>query len=186
MVALFRCERMNANISRRQCEINRKGVKTYGIEKPACFSCTGCPGLGAAVVKNETREVTVMENKTEELKPKKVKRAYCKHPGCRKYPIRNGLCTAHLRKAGLDPKTGKPADTDKQDVGERETEKNVVQVDLNDMLVEVCDQLLERAKAAVRMEPDDWAKMLRTVMLCSQIKSTVKQTEGQFKAEEGE
>lgn len=91
---LFRCERMQANISLRQCEINRKGKLTGPGKAPIkpCFACEGCPGLG---------EITNIN--TEEIMAK-----FCKTPECSKQVTRMGLCWGCLKKAGINPQTGDP------------------------------------------------------------------------------
>lgn len=48
-IELFRCERLSASITRKQCEINQARGKSKLHFMGQMFSCQGCPGLGAAV-----------------------------------------------------------------------------------------------------------------------------------------
>lgn len=95
---LFRCERMHANITQRQCDINRNGVKANPRqdvkERPPCFSCDGCPGLGKpAAIKIEQEEMTMG--------------APCKEKGCNKSQVMGGFRTTHARR---DPVLSKKID----------------------------------------------------------------------------
>ncbi|NJD38751.1 MAG: hypothetical protein FIA89_10605, partial [Geobacter sp.] len=53
MITLGICIPLNARISQRQCDINRKGLpykparlgQLAQAQRPPCLSCAGCPGL---------------------------------------------------------------------------------------------------------------------------------------------
>lgn len=95
MIELFRCERLSANISRRQCEVNRQriGSSQFRTGDPI-FACEGCPGLGLDAVSLDTEAVTM---------------AKCKVPGCEKFVTKDGYCWGHCKSVlGINPKTGKP------------------------------------------------------------------------------
>lgn len=55
MITLGTCIPLNARISQRQCDINRKGLpykpakpgQPAQPQRPPCLSCTGCPGLSS-------------------------------------------------------------------------------------------------------------------------------------------
>lgn len=49
-IELYRCDRLSANITRQQCELNRtRGGNRFRGEGLIIFACEGCPGLGEAV-----------------------------------------------------------------------------------------------------------------------------------------
>lgn len=86
---LFLCERMNARISRRQCDVNRLGKKgergnPRSHDVAPCLSCAGCPGLGAAT----TIDVEEMAMSSK-----------CKVKGCIKLAQhkKDGMCGVHFR-----------------------------------------------------------------------------------------
>lgn len=55
MITLGTCIPLNARISQRQCDINRKGLpykpakpgQPAQPQRPPCLSCAGCPGLSS-------------------------------------------------------------------------------------------------------------------------------------------
>jgi hypothetical protein len=81
---LFRCDRMNANISKKQCDINRPGQPAgpNRMAIKACLSCEGCPGLGETIT---------------ELKEAPVAQKICSVKGYTKLSQHNkdGMCSAH-------------------------------------------------------------------------------------------
>lgn len=85
---LYRCDRLSAVISKEQCRINRTGKPGGPGKMPilACFSCSGCPGLGAAVDIN--LEVKNMGSP-------------CNFEGCDKFNVVGGFCTVHAKERGL-------------------------------------------------------------------------------------
>ncbi len=97
---LFRCERMSATISRKQCDINRKG-RAAGPRVPLivpCFACAGCPGLGVAIT----------------IEPEEVIMAsICKILGCGKQAQhgKDGMCRRHFTESRAavvaDPRQGR-------------------------------------------------------------------------------
>jgi hypothetical protein len=99
---LFRCDRLSASISRKQCEINRKG-KPQSPRSPeikVCFACEGCPGLGS--------EITV--------DPEEIMASRCKIDNCTKLAQhgKNGMCCTHFAAskplaAGKEQPATKPA-----------------------------------------------------------------------------
>jgi len=92
---LFKCDRMNAGISKKQCDINRHsqpaGPNRMAIK--ACLSCEGCPGL--------SEEIT-------ELKEAPVAKM-CSVKGCDHSVHARGMCWKHERsELGVNPANGMP------------------------------------------------------------------------------
>lgn len=86
-MTLYRCDRLNASISERQCGLNRL----------SCFSCQGCPGLGEPV----TIEGGVMASVLGDC-------AICGRKGLMTVsPGKCGRCFDRIKK-GKDPVTGQP------------------------------------------------------------------------------
>ena len=100
MIELKECSRLRANITARQCEINRKGLAYIPNKQTAvapCFVCNDCPGLG----------VTVQEIKEETALEKKI----CSVNGCDSFVHARGMCWKHEKsELGINPNTGKPLD----------------------------------------------------------------------------
>lgn len=94
--SVFSCERMNASISKKQCDINRYG-QAAGPNRmaiKACLSCEGCPGLGQQIT---------------ELKEAPVAQKICSVDGCGKSVHARGMCWGHERSVlGVNPATGMP------------------------------------------------------------------------------
>lgn len=81
---LFRCERLAASITKRQCELNRRRKENYAAGIYEVASCKGCSGLGSVV--DIVMEVSVMS------------RGLCSIVGCEKLAQtgKNGMCKAHF------------------------------------------------------------------------------------------
>lgn len=78
-IELRGCSRLHARITERQCERNRLGYRSKGVEFPPHISCKGCPGLGI-VEKTVSTEEVVSVAKTEETKEARPKRPYNRKP----------------------------------------------------------------------------------------------------------
>jgi len=121
MFQLYVCERLNARISQRQCEINRNGTPASPGRQPKspCLSCWGCPGLGATqpfdlAAVNNTSDTSVSLNPEpvqQKERPMANKRATC--PVCKRKDVlmpsgqKCSRCYDRQSK-GLDPVTGRP------------------------------------------------------------------------------
>lgn len=91
MIELRECARLNARITERACEINRKSGRV--------LSCEGCPGLGVSSFMSE-----------EDLVSKKK----CSVKGCTTDAHARGMCWKHERsELGVEPRSGKPLSHDK-------------------------------------------------------------------------
>lgn len=92
----FRCERLEASITQKQCEANRTRKDNLAASTWACAPCVGCPGLG---------ETVILDIKEGDIVEKKI----CKMPGCTKFVHARGMCWAHERSVlGINPQTGLP------------------------------------------------------------------------------
>lgn len=90
---LFRCERLAASITKKQCAANRTREENQSKDICAVHSCKGCPGLG-----DEVAEL-------KELSMAKV----CSVEGCGLTAHARGMCWKHERSVlGINPATGKP------------------------------------------------------------------------------
>lgn len=78
-IELRGCSRLHARITERQCERNRFGYRSKGVEVPPHISCKGCRGLGI-VEKTVSTEEVVSVAKTEETKEARPKRTYNRKP----------------------------------------------------------------------------------------------------------
>ena len=93
---LFRCDRLNANLTELACKKNRIRKDDFSNGIWACRTCIGCPGLGEEIKIN-----------MEDVMAKKI----CTHPGCKNQLHARGYCWSHERSIlGVDPATGKPID----------------------------------------------------------------------------
>jgi hypothetical protein len=79
---LFRCDRLDASITKRQCQANRTRPDNQAKDIPEIHSCKKCPGLGA--------EVKIM------VEDGMGKPRLCKNTDCNKQAQKDGLCKAHL------------------------------------------------------------------------------------------
>lgn len=87
MIELFECIPMNARISHKQCEYNRRQRDDHAGGKMADARCKACPGLGKSI-KIELEEQSMAN--------------ICKVDGCTKHVQRSGKCKAHLN--GSEPR----------------------------------------------------------------------------------
>lgn len=86
---LFRCDRLNASITKKQCAANRSRQENASKDIWSVAPCKGCPGLGDAVV--ISMEVSDMSTR-------------CKVEGCTKTSQkgRDGMCCTHFNE-GVTP-----------------------------------------------------------------------------------
>ena len=89
---LYRCERLGASITKRQCDANKSTGRI--------FACEGCGGLGESV------KIDLGEDVVEKI---------CDMPGCHTKVHSRGKCWKHVKSAlGIDPQTGHPLEAKHQ------------------------------------------------------------------------
>jgi hypothetical protein len=106
---LYRCERLNASLTKQTCESNRKRKPSFTTDIGAINACIGCKGLSGPVEVSKV-PVSIPTPQIKEVEPMSS-RGTCKH--CKRsdmsLPIKDtcGRCRGWMDK-GLDPLSGLP------------------------------------------------------------------------------
>lgn len=79
---LFRCERLDASITQKQCAANKNRQENLSKDIWTCHPCKGCSGLTGEAIKS--------------LEDLNMAHAVCIVKGCTKLAQKQGKCKAHL------------------------------------------------------------------------------------------